>query len=112
MKGFDRRAIAAAVLVQLSSRSSSKSFAKFFHTSVCVLVGCATQSSKPEKPEKKPEPKNSGPGRAGFHLIKFQVSQVTPEKTRKIRVGSGFGYFRVFAHSTYLAPRYLKRDIQ
>ena len=43
---------------------------------------------------------NSGPGWAGSHLIKFQVSQVTRENTREIRVESGFGYFRVFAHST------------
>jgi hypothetical protein len=54
----------------------------------------------PENLGKNPNQKNSGPGRAGFHLIKFQVSQVTPQKTRKIRVGSGFGDFRVFAHST------------
>ena len=54
---------------------------------------------KTREPEKKPEPENSGPGRAGFHLIKFQVSQVRHQKTRKIRVGSGSGYFRVFAHS-------------
>ena len=44
IKGFDRRAIEAAVLVQLSSRSSSSSkrFANFFHSFLCVLVGCAT----------------------------------------------------------------------
>ena len=32
--------------------------------------------------------------RVGFHLIKFQVSQVRSEKTRKIRVG--FGIFPGF----------------
>ena len=98
-EGFDRRAIAAAVLVQLSSSSSSKSFAKFFHTSLCVLVGCPTWCTR--KPGKKPEPENSGQGRAGFHLIKFQVSRAMPQKNPKIRVGSGFGFFRVFAHSTW-----------
>ena len=56
-------------------------------------------SSKPEKPEKKPETENSGTGRARFHFIKFQVSQVRPEETRKFWVGSGFGFFRVFGHS-------------
>ena len=56
---------------------------------------------KTQKPGKKSEPENLGSGRAEFHLIKFQVSQVRPEKTRKFRFGSGFGYFRVFAHSIF-----------
>ena len=65
------------------------------------MLGCPTCSSKPWKPDKKPEPKNLGSNRAGFHLIKFQVSQFIPKKTRKFWVGSGFGYFQVFAHSNH-----------
>ena len=57
---------------------------------------------KPEKPGKKPEPENLGPGQVGFHYIRLQVSQVSHLKTQKIRVGSGFGFFRVFGHSTYV----------
>ena len=37
----------------------------------------------------------------GFHLIKFPVSQFITEKTRKFWVGSGFGYFQIFAHSNH-----------
>ena len=100
MKGFDRRAIAAAVLVQLSSRSSSKIFAKFFHTSLCVCVGrVGNIVLETRETREKPEPEFSGQGRAEFYLIKFQVSQVRPEETRKFWVGSGFGFFRVFGHS-------------
>ena len=49
----------------------------------------------------KPEPKNLGSSWAGFHLIKFPVSQFITEKTRKFWVGSGFGYFQIFAHSNH-----------
>ena len=44
-----------------------------------------------QKPGKKPKPENLGPGRAGFHLLKFQVSQLRHQKTQKFRVG-----FRIF----------------
>ena len=67
-----------------------------------------------ETQEKKPKPENSGPGQAGLHLIKIQVSQVTPEKTRKTRVGSDFGYFRDFVHSNDWCEcwrfRFMKKD--
>ena len=34
-------------------------------------------------------------------IIKFQISRVRSEKTRKIRVESGYEYFRVFSHSNF-----------
>ena len=72
--------------------------AKFSHLLQNVRV--CNRVPKTRKPEKKPETENSGRVRTRFHFIKFQVSQVRPEETRKFRVGSGFGYFRVFAHSS------------
>ena len=57
-----------------------------------TCICCDTNTSVPENPGKKAKPENSGLGRAGFHLIKFQVSRAIHEKYPKIRVGSGFGY--------------------
>ena len=66
-----------------------------------LQIECAAWLPEARETEKKPETENLGQGRAGVHLIKFQVSRVTPHKARKIRVGSGYGYFRVFAHSNF-----------
>ena len=63
----------------------SKVYREIFHISITV-GRVSNMVLETQKPEKKPEPENSGPGRAGFHLIKFQVSQVRPEKTRKFQV--------------------------
>ena len=62
------------------------------------MLECPTWYTR--KPGKKPEPENSGRGRAGFHFIRFQVSRAIPQKNPKIRVGSGFGILRVFGHSS------------
>ena len=94
----------AGLKALLPNRPESEQQQKFreisSHLSVSFCFCRVCNIPKPEKPEKKPQPENSGPGRDGIHLIKFQVSQVTPGKTRKIRVGSGFEYFRVFGHSS------------
>ena len=66
---------------------------------ISVIEHVMLVSQKPGIPEIKPEPESTGPGRVGFHLIKFQVSRAMLKRNPKIRVGSGFGILQVFAHS-------------